>query len=142
MANKDVLISQIDQFVIGYGMLPYGGIPYISTIMNGYNEQVGVLNQLSAEITFTDQDIADVSTYFANKYPSYPDHGYDDWYSGLSKYLADRIVGGGNGNGNGNEITPEPTPAVISTGMLIIGAAVILLLMMSKSGESAETIEV
>ncbi len=137
MANKDILISQIDQFIIDYGMLPYGGIPSIRTIMVGYGDQAGILETLPAGMTFTDQDIVDTANYFVTKYPGYPNHTYQDWYDMMyqSQYLADRIISG-NGDGNGNGTTP--VSGGLSSTMLLIGGAILLLFMMSKSGGSEE----
>jgi hypothetical protein len=134
MANKDILITQIDQFIIDYGMLPYGGIPMISMILNGYGDQSGIKETLASGITFTDQDIAGVANYFVEKYPGYPTHTYDAWYDGLSEGLADRIISdGGNGDGNGDgdgDIIEEKTGLSLST--ILIGGTILLILLLPR----------
>jgi len=142
MANKDILISAIDQFIIDYPAYPLGGLPFISTIMIGHTHQdlsyqAGILETLPANITFTDQDFVDVANYFVEKYPDYLEHTYQDWYSGLVQFLSTGIVTPGE---PALPLVPgvTPTPPTEATSLLkpiLIFGGVLLLIILLGHGK-------
>jgi hypothetical protein len=119
MTNKEILIDAMDTFIVGYGSLEYGGLPFVTTIM--YN----ILPDIPVAMKFTAQDISDVANYFNTKYPGY--FTYDEWNDTITEYLSDHIT-------EIEEEVPEETTtteANSSKALLAIGGIVVLIAVLS-----------
>jgi hypothetical protein len=128
MANRDQLVAAIDKFIQDYGSLPSGGVPFISTIIQGasYTDVIGVNISLPADMKFTTSDLTYASSYLATKYPMH--YTEDEWYNGLTQYLNERLADG---------VIPEPEPepikaSIFSKPLLIFGGALLLIYAFSR----------
>jgi hypothetical protein len=133
MTNIETLESAMDNFIVNYGSLQYGGLPFVDNIM--YNI-VTVTPAIPSDMTFTPKDISDVANYFNTKYPGY--FTYDEWYNTMLDYLQPYIATPSQLAPPAPDVTVPPASAVTpspapptDTGagksLLIIGGIVVLI---------------
>lgn len=125
---KDVLISAIDQYISGF-QAEHTYFPRVTNVIN----HVDII--IPTDVTFTNQDIADVANYCVSKYPN--TYTYEDWGNVMVDYLSYRIVSDPIlllPPVTQTQLIPSPStePFKISTNMLLIGGAILLFLFMSR----------
>ena len=116
MTNTEFLISSMDKFIIDYGMLPYGGIPFVYTIMGN------VLPQIPNDMLFTEADIQEVANFFNTKYPGH--YTVDVWYSEIADSLKDHL--------GTTPPAPAPPSEQLSKPLLIFGGVLLLIMLLGK----------
>lgn len=120
MTNIETLESLMDDFIIGYGSLQYGGLPFVNNIM------INVVPDIPVGMKFSLDDIAEVANYFNTKYPGY--FTIDEWNDTMVEYLHD-FIGSEPSNGNGDNV-----PVIESNSgktLLVIGGAIVLIALLS-----------
>lgn len=125
MANRDTLVDAVVKFVeVDYGSWQQGGVPFVGTAISGVDEI------LPADMTFTVEDIVYAATYLGERYGTWTNHSYAEWYSALVQNLSARMT-------TPPPVIPPVIPPVPSSSkiLLIIGGLALLYLLTKKTGE-------
>jgi hypothetical protein len=121
MANRDTLTSAIDTYITNYGMLPYGGVPPVALTMSSVNESLPI------DMKFTIDDFEYTAQYLFDKYVGH--YTYQEWYTGLTDYLAGRIS-------TTPPAPPDAVPAsVFSKPLLIFGGIALVVYLLTRKGK-------